>query len=606
MTGTSSRADSEADGHPRASYAFREDSYYTDDQSDDCYGGDYGEANTDLTHKVKPDSDDEYDSDDDHQQHCNLHADPLATHCNALTRARKKCSYKAKLFKRGSLPVCATHQWNLWSLKAGKCQAVEKCGRVCNRYAPHAPPYHLCAKHEKGTDTLPCGIMSLPTELHLMIFRYLFPKVVPVSGLTNNAGAVLRVNRAFHSAASSIVYDELQFKASVDHSVITLLGRLWETDGVNNKYTNINKALCQAGAQRIRKLHVEIRFASRRTKIKGIGTYDIGVADYELYQVRDAVRKLVELLWPTTKSQAASEKPVLKQVEVRPAPGLVHHWQPDEVVAAIFFVVEPFVALGPIATPALLPCPKSTVWHSGMQLYTDNISNAHKDETYRRLRKVWMKSMKGKLSTPNKVRREGQEDNLITREYHKIEQLWALIQKHESSKCPDLTENSLTDLPTATSSKAGWLKSSFQGIERVLHIARTIDMNIDHDLSDSFERMGQIREAITKRWVNAHRQQQRSASAIAACIGSMSHSEDPKEIYPDAFDFETPELLEHEAAVNYTWPELGKADIAPRVGDTGVTYTEDDFRIYIHEGGKTFVRLKTPSAIRRLRVLNMA
>jgi len=414
------------------SYAFREGSYYTDDQSEDCYGGD---ANTNSADQAVSDSDDESDSDEEHEQHCNLHADPQATHCNALTRARRKCSYKAKVFNEGFLPVCATHEWKLWGLKAGRCQAVEDCGRVCNRFALHAPPYHLCAKHEKGTDTLPCGIMSLPTEIHLIIFRHLFPNVVPTNGLTNNAGAVLRVNRAFYSAASSVLYNELQFKASIDHSDIALLGGKWETGGVNDKYTDINNALCQAGAQRIRKLRIDIRFASRRTKIKGIGTHDIGFADYEVYQVRDAVRKLVDLLWPTTKSQSVSETPALKQVEVRPAPGIVHHWQPDEVVAAIFFVIEPFVALGPIETPTLLPCPRSVGWHSGVQLYVDTIINVHKNETYRLLREAWLKSMKNKLAKSNQVRRVGQKESLITREYHKIEELWTLIQKHESSKC---------------------------------------------------------------------------------------------------------------------------------------------------------------------------
>lgn len=587
------------------SYAFREGSYYTDDQSDDCYGGDGGDAGTAFTRNGEPDSDDDSEADDDHEQHCNLHTDPLTTHCNALTRTLKKCSYKAKIFNEGYLPVCATHEWRLRGMKAGRCQAVEECGRVCNRFASHAPPYHLCTKHENGTDTLPCGIMTLPTELHLMIFRYLFPKTVHASGLTDRAGAILRVNRAFNAAASSILYNELQFRACIGQSGISMLGRTWDTAGSNEKYTNINKALCQAGAQRIRKLHVEVRFAYRSTKVKGIDTHDIGAADYELYRVRDAVRKLVDVFSPTNRSQSALVTTSLKQVDVRPAPGLIHRWDDDEVVAAIFFVAEPFVALGPIEAPTLLHCPNPEVYNSAMRPYFASIVNAHKDETYRRLRKTWIRSMKGKSSTSNKVLREGKEEILITREYHKIEELWALIQKHESSRCyPNPSHITGTDMLAAT--KSGWLRGSFQGMERVLHIVRMVDMNIDENWVENLERMQQIREAITKRWVNAHRQQQHSASAIAACISNMSHLDDPEDTYPDAFEFNTPELLKEETPVNYLWPELGNADICPRLTDPGVTLTQDDMRIYIDQGDKMYVRLKTPSVLRELRYLKIA
>ncbi|KAH6638278.1 hypothetical protein C7974DRAFT_333282 [Boeremia exigua] len=573
---------------PRSfNYAFREDSYYTDDQSDGCFGGDHGATNA-FTDTNESDTDEEFESDGPHEQHCTLHVDSLATHCNALTQTRQKCSRKAKVFTTGFYPVCGTHN-RYWSMKkAGKCQAMEECGRMCGRLAPHSPPYHLCVKHEKGTSTLPCGIMELPTELLLMIFRYLFPKTVDKNGLCRHTGAVLSVNRTFHLAASSIVYNELEFEAHIDRSYIKFLGRTWNTNG-DDKYSDINKALCQAGAQRIRKLCVDVRFAISHFKIKGIGSFGLSAEDYELYQVRDTVQKFVDMLSPATEDQSATNHSSLKQVEVRPAPGLSYNWQSDEAVAAIFFVVEPFVALGPIETPALLHCPRPAAWHSRIQLLADTIGNIHKDEAYRRLRKIWLRFMRDKLSTPNHVRRGGKSEILITREYKKIEELQALIHKHE----------------LATNTKHGWMSSSFQGIERALHIARIINANVCNGASGDLERMGQIREAITKRWVNAHRQQQRSISAIATCISSMYHSssEDPTKSYPDAFEVETLDLIETNKPVDVAWRELGQPDNAPGLMERGVTYTEDSFRIHIRKGDEECTRLKTPSMVRQLRML---
>lgn len=130
-------------------------------------------------------------------------------------------------------------------------------------------------------------------------------------------------------------------------------------------------------------------------------------------------------------------------------------------------------------------------------------------------------------------------------------------------------------------------------------------MNLNNDPKEDLERMQQISEIITKRWVKAHRQQQRTVSTIASCINNMSHAnlEDPIDAYPDAFKFELLGNIEQDTTVDRLWSELGKPDAAPRLGAAGVTYTEDDFRVYIHGEGKTYVRLKTPSLVRQLQAV---
>jgi hypothetical protein len=573
---------------PAASvYTFREGSYYTDDQSDGSYTD--GPGPPKASKRKAQVASDETSTHDLHAQYCRLHDDPLATHCNAMTQARKKCSRKAKEFTmnfwegetdRPILPVCSLHALSYLAKKAGRCQAVEDCGYTCNRLAAFVLPYHLCTKHEAGTGTLPCGIMGLPTELHLMILRYVLPSEVPFMighyspEIPRHCMAVMRVNRALYQATSLVLYTETKFKAYIDPSTIRFLGRYWFTDRDNNdKYTDIEQALCQLAARKVRNLHVELRFGYGQTKFKGIGSHGISAEDYELYQLRDTVRDFVGLLEPTegSRSEPIANVLALKQLHVRPAPQAQANWKTDEAVSAIFFVLEPFVALSPAEEPRVLPCAKpSTSWrHHDI---ANTIKRIHKDETYRRLHKDWVRSMNGKSGASSMPQRQEGTDISITNEYHKIQSLWRLIQK---SKCGDI-------------------QTAFQGMERVMHICRVVDMNIGND---DLERMQQIKEAIVRRWVNAVRQHQRSLAAIASRIEGIY---DPKGAYPDAFEFEPEDLIEGGAPASHAWSEI-ELDTIPKLMEAGVTFTEDDLRVYIHKDGKDFVRLKTPAVIRQLR-----
>jgi len=148
-----------------------------------------------------------------HDLKCPHHSDTRDGLCYALTYAGKLCRYRAKITEAGYLPVCNTHDYSKshgvysnrkHAMQAGRCQAIEDCGQICNRLAKVAPPYHLCEKHQKGSDTLPCHLMRLPTELRLMIFRYLFPKVVPHSYRGVRVG-ILKTNRQINQEASSVL-----------------------------------------------------------------------------------------------------------------------------------------------------------------------------------------------------------------------------------------------------------------------------------------------------------------------------------------------------------------------------------------------------------------
>lgn len=454
-------------------YVFRQGSYYTDDQSDDGYGDEpsvtasasrfnyyltsYDDSESESSHarhcRLHYDpviTSGESETERAHAQHCRLHDDPLTTYCNAMTRAHKQCSRKAKIFNPGRYPVCSIHRRYGDLKKAGNCQALEDCGHVCNRLASYLPPYHLCVKHERGTDTLPCGIMSLPTELQLMIFRYVLPQSVPIHGLSNHAGAILRVNRAFYHAASSIIYTELEFHAIIQPNTIRFLGRTWHSECTNVSYIDTKRSQDRIAARKIRKLFVDVTIGSFRKKPKGIGSHGISSEDYDLYLSRDAVRKFVDLFSPILEAESVSHLDAatslqiplgseasgvheLKQLKLRPAPQVELGWmlrEPEEIVAAIFFALGPFSAIGPVQDVKILPCRKPIAFHVGPQMA---IVTIHRNERYRQVRRTWLKSFK-KPSRSVQVRRDGTAGSIITKEYHTIEKFWQLLHERESGK----------------------------------------------------------------------------------------------------------------------------------------------------------------------------
>jgi hypothetical protein len=154
-----------------------------------------------------------------------------------------------------------------------------------------------------------------------------------------------------------------------------------------------------------------------------------------------------------------------------------------------------------------------------------------------------------------------------------------------------------------------WTSTVFQHLERPLHLARIAYEN------DDMEKMEKIQEAIKLRWVNANREQQRAKQAVADSINNMFDREDtmddmdddddaptPRELYPDAFDFENVELLKEPYSYGqaHYWIDLSTKDPAPPRDDPGVTVQFSALRLRIQKDGKEWMRLKTPAIVRQL------
>jgi hypothetical protein len=76
----------------------------------------------------------------------------------------------------------------------------------------------------------------------------------------------------------------------------------------------------------------------------------------------------------------------------------------------------------------------------------------------------------------------------------------------------------------------------------------------------------------------------------------------PRELYPDAFEFEEVELLKepYSSGQVHDWVDLSTKDPAPPRNDPGVTVQFSALRLRIQKDGKEWMRLKTPAIVRQL------
>jgi hypothetical protein len=536
-------------------------------------------------------------SDDDHQD-CRFHDDPREGLCRALTYAKKVCKYKAKITKPGFLPVCQTHRyrpWNEEALRAGQCQAIEECDRPCSRVSNNAPPFHFCAKHQNGSNTVPCRLLELPTELRLMIFRYLFPDVIATNKVTkrNVKVAILKTSRQIYQEASSILYGESIFQAEVDYLSIELQGQQWDrTPRARDEEDDYsaNNVLGRHGSNLIQNLEVKVELGNKsRTCPKGIGYLGLTQEDHEIFALRDAVRKLSVLL---CYQSASGNSSALKRLTVKPVLHPGYTWNSDQAIIALFSALEPFqrlrVKYPRLDTPTSYVHPYYNHPAAGNKQMVAKIPTR---KAYGKLEQQWLKAIKDGKGVSSRLESSAE----VQEGFRKIEAFTQLIHVNSATRVRE------------------WTSKVFQCLERPLHLARVAYEN------DDIEAIKNIQEAIKLRWVNAYRLQQWSLRTVADSINTMFEKDDsadqmddeedeiegiptPRELYPDAFEFENTQLLEEPYTPGqvHHWIDLSADDSAPPRDGPGVTTQISGLRLRIQKDGKEWVRLKTPAIVQQL------
>jgi hypothetical protein len=428
-----------------------------------------------------------------------------------------------------------------------------------------------------------------------MVYRHLFPQVFHARLSPRVNAAILKTNRQLSQEASAVLYDESIFKVSINARRIEFRGSAWDyvpfSKNKANKYSV--EALLGSGANYIRHLEIDVTIGNQLRRSRTISR-GITWEDHELYLARDNVRKFTKVLGFGSNGIRLSP---LKRLTVQPIINLDFHWGHHEATVAQFLTIEPLQMIRSetvsIKTPSVVQR-----WGGGNNAGGQFAAQMQATKSYSPLLDNWLNAIK---ISPDMDFTGGTHEpsGHVQRAHRKIENFAQLfeIQHMSSTKI--------------------WASTLFTHLERPLHLARLAYENDDGDMMDK------IRKAVMVRWVNGVRQQQESLRAMAESINDMfetdgedgddgdGEDEDgaptPRELYPDAFEFEDTEPLKDPDASHQAgqWSELDADDPAPKLGRVGVTVKKDSnpLRIRICKDVEEWSRLKTPAMVRQLRAL---
>jgi hypothetical protein len=218
------------------------------------------------------------------------------------------------------LPVCSSHRNQ--TMKMMRCQGPLDCGLPCNEIAEWKPHgYPLCIEHwSQGK----CYFLDLlPTEVRLMIYRYLSPdRPVPsrwcadrLRGDRNKVSAALfRVNKAIHDEYVHVFYGETAFQVrvaniqkgdpstsiSMCYSTVPPARLAPEKQSPLPQYDLApwQPSLAEKYFQRIRSFHIEIVFDTLKAPAHANGAPSVEsiLAEADRNLICDQLHRLVDCL----------------------------------------------------------------------------------------------------------------------------------------------------------------------------------------------------------------------------------------------------------------------------------------------------------------------
>lgn len=228
----------------------------------------------------------------------------------------------------------------------------------------HSKANSLCESERRTHRSKPppsqdtCWIMTLPTELRLMILRYLFPELVVA---TNNEANTLDlpwklpwapfyINRQIHSEASSIMYDETVFEVILTAKYIRV-----GTRTLDLHKEQLVRGFPQDSIRRIK--HLKIRLHVGRCSEWEEDSLHNGSAfsiqDVEICGVRENVRKFVNFIGKDTLNTLSVE--TLFSWSLDGDRGELVTWSLEEYTQVLLLVTEPLKALGSIEKVRMEP-----------------------------------------------------------------------------------------------------------------------------------------------------------------------------------------------------------------------------------------------------------
>ncbi|KAF1951846.1 hypothetical protein CC80DRAFT_597029 [Byssothecium circinans] len=538
-----------------------------------------------------------------HRKTCPLHKDG-SLRCHAMTRYKLKCSRGATTFSSGYLPTCTQHASQ--KIRAGRCEAIETCGQRCGCITLYDPPFHLCPKHQEGTDTLPCYLLKIPTELRFMIYRYLFPERIPslrsywlpwkeVGFFTS----ILKINRQISEEAFSVLYNQVPFQITIGPRGVDFCDNTWYCDPPTVKTLwhfehKMDKIFPSLAVQRAQNFDVDICIdfdgGHWRESPIGIGgsggSQSISFEDYWLYQARNTIEKFVELLRQTDKRDDGNIM-LIQRLRLTPKFDVAFKDSGlEEMLAIVTLLADPFTALSRVHHPELLPAMARGANGLEPMLELRGEKNDPNVDTYKKKFLEYQAHWQLLLAQEQGMPPQGNALILSS----KTAQAKALLSKIEEF----LLATYKLDLPALHHHNYA-ADDTFVGLGRVMHCARVAYEN------RSISHLTKVRDVITDRWIAYQRMKQQEHARIADAVLDMYPKENATLLQTqnaEAFVFPGKKT---DTVLNASWDELGvkRYNRIPR-GD-GWTATEDWTHRYYQKENILTIRLKTPALIQKLR-----
>lgn len=516
-----------------------------------------------------------------HDPACGLHLDSKAIICNGRTRAGNRCKYRATIYLVGFYPTCTIHKSQ--KTPAGKCQAIQTCGRACNLLTEPDPPFNLCGEHEKGTATLPCYLMALPTETRLEIFRYLLPKSIP-SSLAHKVlleersiFSLLRINKQIGGEASLVLFGEALFKVNISPDLVQLCCQDCSRRSNRGIPADISfeDIILPITAKKIRNFAVNIDPFDENADYYRYGVCSLpryNDKEDRLYRLRDSIQSFVEMARPTGTFHHAlfSVQKLEVRLEIFPRRKL----SPDETIAAAILAMEPLKDLGRVKEPK---SPNKRPWDDRYESYND-VLEAYKSQ--------WEIAISRSPIASRKERSSWQlQEEESKYEFRKIE---TFIHK--------LVDNELV---------SSWVDGAaatvpFCGMRLVTYLARVA--REQHNLVG----LKDIQNALKERLYQYQEARTQESRLFADIIQELfkpfetAHTTLPI-VETDDGDANI-STTEHPPSTTYNrysprWPEIDMEAILGTPQSKDLIVSEDRERRYYQDGDRRFCRLKTPGFV---------
>jgi hypothetical protein len=437
-----------------------------------------------------------------------------------------------------------------------------------------------------------------------MIWQYVLPETVSATGFAHdrNTFSLFRVNQKISTEALSVVYEQVPFEVHINGTGISacredLLYSPMLYPKVNNRnlfdfdVDTTSAAYLLPPLKRIRNFSIKIELVPDmfRPACVDLSSHRQAISpqDYDIFQIRDKLKKFVEVIhrYGSSNAKERSGSTRFRGLELRLSLGEDYNCTFDEVLAMVIMVAEPFKAVGGVQQPVL---------HNILFLKDSPArpeSNLDRfNAEYQVYKSEWQAAMS---QSPLPAYRDpmGPSRSVIDRSKKELRNIEEFVTYLHNQRIARFDYG----LPSARSTPD---VHPFSNIARVVHLARVASEQYD------MTNLAAIRDVLLKRWIDYQERQRQEASVVSKSLLSLFNGSKKSEAFlMHEEKLTVTESEPRQIAFDRNWPELDLRKFvtnrATPVLNEGITYTEDRQHRFFYKNGKYLgSALKTPSFVR--------